>query len=862
MDGSFAAGADALCQLIHSTPIIDNHAHPLLKKSHIDRYPLLTIVTEAHGDAIDSSRTSLAHLRAVKQLAKQLNCGETWDAVERAIEKERRTDYNAWTRQCLSGIECVLVDDGLDNEEAVESYGYFDNFAPSASKRIVRIEQVVAKLIEHACTTQTSSEKAFEAAISNFETALRQAISDKEVVGFKSVICYRTGLNIPLEASEDEARSAFKGIFSQRQAVNAAKFTRLDHRPLNEFVVHRLAQLIRDSDDKHKKPIQFHTGLGDNDLTLTRSSPAHLQDFARAYPTVPIVLLHSGYPFDRETGYMAALYANVYADIGEVFPFINRDGQESIVRHVLELCPWEKIIWSTDGHWFPETYFLSVIQMKEVFHTVLCEFVHKRDVTWAQAAQMVEDMLFNTSNKIYGLGLKLKHRATNSIEPTLDFTTTFESKQLMKVLSNAAKPHYVRLCWLDYTATLRMRIVPSRHALNLLKSNMPLIATVPKCVFGQLQNDHIDSEAGPSGQYKLFPDSHSLHHGPRDGHMMMMCEFKEDDGSAVDLCPRTMLKRAVEQARLQNLELMFGFEIEFVLVQRSESGQYDLLNGDGHAWSTARAVEHEVFERVLETAIERLDKAGVYVELVHAESAKGQFEIVLPKATPLKAVDTLIFAREIISACASASGYKMTLHPKPVANACGTAAHAHISVASDDSSKNLYESFYAGILTHMRGICAFTYSNMVSYERVQDGFWAGGTWITWGTQNRETPLRKIENSHWEVKCMDGLANPYMAMSALVLAGLDGVKKGTELVWGDCSKDPASLSPKERLQLGIDTKLPKSIDEALGALVSDEHLSALLGLDVVSRYVAVKKAEIQLLEPMEANERRKWIMDRY
>lgn len=861
MDGGFAAAAEALRQSILSTPIIDNHAHPLLKRGHIDRYPLLTIVTEAHGEALDSSRTSFAHIRAVKQLAKQLGCEETWEAVERAIENERRSDYSEWTRKCLSGIECVLVDDGLDNEEAVEPYSFFDHFAPSPSKRIVRIEQIAAKLIETACTTQRTSTQAFDAAISNFEAALKEAISDKEVVGFKSVICYRTGLDISRQPDEAQARSLFTDIFTQRQA-NATRFTRLDHRPLNEFIVHRLAQLIRDSNSGHKKPIQFHTGLGDNDLTLTRSSPAHLQEFARAYPTVPIVLLHSGYPFDRETGYMAALYANVYADIGEVFPFVNRDGQERIVRHVLELCPWEKIIWSTDGHWFPETYFLSIVQMREVFHTVLCKFVRKGDISWEQATQIVQDMLFNTSNKIYNLGLTFRPRLPINLHPSEGSQTKFESQQLLKHLTNAKTIQYLRLCWLDYTATARMRIIPSPQILRLLHNEEPFTAAVTKACFGQLQNDTLVSEVGPSGQYNLVPDMSSLHLGPRENHMTVMCDFKEDDGTSVDFCPRTILKKALDLARLQNLEFLFGFEIEFVLLRHSEDGEYEFLNSDGHAWSTVRAMDQDIVESVLEVATQRLENAGVSIEMLHAESAKGQFEIVLPKAKPLEAIDTLIFARQVISSCASAKGYRMTLHPKPVANACGTAAHAHISIVSDGSNTTLYESFYAGILSHLRSICAFTYSNMVSYERVKDGFWAGGTWVTWGTQNRETPLRKVDNSHWEFKCMDGLANPYLGMAALILAGLHGVREQKAMTWGDCTRDPASLSPDERLALGIDTKLPKSIDEALNALVGDQDMTGLLGVDVVRRYVSVKEAELELMKSLSERERRKWVIDRY
>lgn len=64
--------------------------------------------------------------------------------------------------------------------------------------------------------------------------------------------------------------------------------------------------------------VQFHTGLGDNDITLTLSSPAHLQPIIKAHPEANIVLLHSSYPYTREAGYLAGVYRNVYLDFGEV----------------------------------------------------------------------------------------------------------------------------------------------------------------------------------------------------------------------------------------------------------------------------------------------------------------------------------------------------------------------------------------------------------------------------------------------------------------------------------------------------------------------------------------------------------------
>jgi hypothetical protein len=373
---------ERLVRVIRSTPIIDNHAHPLLNLDSIGNYPLLSVTTEASGDAIHDAMTSLAHIRGVKQLARLLNCPASWESVVNAIEERRLHDYNEWIATCLAGIETVLVDDGLDNEDDVYPYGFFDWMTGGKAKRIVRIEKLAAQIIEEVLLQDSSPDEvedareAFDHVMTTFSARIRKYIEDPEVVSFKSIICYRTGLGIPREMDVGAAFAAFEKALAARSQVSdeeegkdPAPF-RLHHPGLNEVFVHRLACLIRDAEGPFRKPIQFHTGLGDNDISLLRASPSHLQDFIAQYPTVPIVLLHASYPFMREAAYLATVYANVYADIGEVFPCISQDGQEAILREILELCPWSKILWSTDGHWFPETYFLATEQVREVLEKV------------------------------------------------------------------------------------------------------------------------------------------------------------------------------------------------------------------------------------------------------------------------------------------------------------------------------------------------------------------------------------------------------------------------------------------------------------------------------------------------------------
>ncbi|EPE08166.1 glutamine synthetase-like protein [Ophiostoma piceae UAMH 11346] len=873
---------NTVIQAIRETPIIDNHAHPLLKLEAIDQHSLLSIVSEAHGDAIKGSVTSLPHQRAVQQLSVVLGCDATWESVQAAIKGRRRDDYTAWVAKCLSGIEAILLDDGLSNAEDAHVCSWHDGFTRSKCRRIVRIETIAAEIISSYCVepkkSQYTTERAFIEVLKEFDDQIQQSLSDPNVVGFKSVICYRTGLDIPAVADTDSAQLSLASIITSH-SLPETRFHRLQHDGLNDLLVHRTAELIGNSPGNLKKPIQFHTGLGDNDITLTKSSPAHLQEFIRTYPTVPIVLLHTGYPHARDAGYLATVYDNVYVDVGEVFPVVARHGQEAAVRQIFELCPWTKIMWSTDGHWFPETYLLAILQSREVLETVICDFVQKGDLSCQAAVQLVQNILFCNASKVYNLGLELPSpKGFDTVETKLQRPKTSSPEKYdlgvwKAFTSTKGEPAFVRISWLDYTSMPRMRMIPFKRFNRLVVENKPLDIGITKAALGLLQHDHIINTATPTGEYRLHPDFSSLRLGPIDGHVNMYGNFHEKNGANVSLCPRTQLIRSLELSAEQNISYLVGFEIEFVLLERTKpgsalsmsEGRYTMLENDGHMWSSSRFYVDKKLPQLLRDIVGQLDQAGIEVEQLHSESAPGQFELILPAKPPLEAVDTLLLVRDTIASLATDAGYKFTLHPKPYRDACGTASHVHMSLsnpyrAGDD--KSVYEPFYASILEHLPALMAFTYPNPASYERMVDGAWAGGRWVAWGTQNRETPLRKIEDSHWELKSFDGLANPYLALAALFYVGVYGIADQTQLTLSDCTTDPAGLMPEERRELGITTMLPASLDEALAALADDHIVSGLIGRDVVERYIEVKRAELSLYSSMHAHEFREWITERY
>ena len=145
----------------------------------------------------------------------------------------------------------------------------------------------------------------------------------------------------------------------------------------------------------------------------------------------------------------------------------------------------------------------------------------------------------------------------------------------------------------------------------------------------------------------------------------------------------------------------------------------------------------------------------------------------------MAAIDQVMHAREVITYIASIHGYRATLYPKPYADAAGTGLHMHLSFPAPVSTGS---SFFAGVLKNLPTICAFSLPGEDSYLRVADGAWSGGTWCIWGDNNREANLRRLEKdeNHWEIRCLDGFANVYLAAAAVIHAGILGVQGQMQL----------------------------------------------------------------------------------
>ncbi|KAK1144804.1 hypothetical protein N8T08_004816 [Aspergillus melleus] len=852
-----------LRHLIQSHPLIDNHAHNLLTQSaacNYAKYPFEQITSEAQGTALQNASTSLPLWRAAAQLQHLYGCASAdWDAVKRARDEYVLRDYDGLVRRCLQGTHALLLDDLLTDQD-IEPHGWHDRFAAARTRRIVRIEALAAQTLGTLWdgVTDFDDEAVMRDVWLKFrhdvERQISEAIADDAVVGFKSVVCYRTGLNVQAHDDSDDAVI----VNALSRCLRREGPPRVEDKPLNDWLVRLLLTLVQAAGVR--KPLQLHTGLGDNDIDLVLSNPAYLQPLVARFPGADFVLLHSAYPYTREAGYLACVYDNVYLDLGEVFPMVSRDAQEATVRQALEIVPTNRLLWSTDGHFFPETFWLANMQFRDALETVLVDYVQHGDFSLQQARSAAADILFHNSNRAYALNETL---SSDSLSLRVRPSSSPSTAQLDLFLRDNPDIKYIWMQFLDYTATTRVRMFPVRQFRKIVARQR----RIGICLATQLmiQNDCVAPEGSVTGQFYLQPDLNTLRRNAGlaspSASVMTFWQSETNHDEHIPGCPRSLLHDLTTTLQQSyNVTVTCGFEIEVIFLKSTGYGSDSPFapSVSNHSWSQMTPDTRSLLP-ILEEIVETLDSVDIHLEQFHAESAPGQFEFILPPGPPLLAVDTLLQARQVITHVAEQHGLRATLHPRPVPDAAGTAAHAHISI----SPATQEDSFLAGMLKHYPAVVAFTLSQAASYNRVQSGLWAGSEWVAWGSQNRETPVRKISPGHWEVKSLDGLANTYLAVAALLGAGLAGLRGGEVLGMKDCLHDPATLNPSARTDLGITTQLPRSLSESLVALGTDLEMQDILGKELVANYLIVKRLEAQKLESLGGEEeQRRWLVERY
>jgi hypothetical protein len=368
-------------------PIVDHHCHSLLREQPQDDEAFRNHLTETYIPemARDHVQHSLVYHWAIRELASFFGCAPEPDAVH-AARRERGVERIARDVVERGNFKTWLIDSGYGTDTTF-SLDELRGIVPCEIREVLRLEPMIERLILAADS------------FDGFLDAYRAALSDLRgagYVGMKSVIAYRSGLQVEL-VDRSAAAAAFKSV---HEAARRDGTVRIESKPLLDYLI---VAAVEES-ARQEVPIQFHTGLGDPDLDLTKVDPAALRlIFSDTYRAASIVLLHSGYPYSRSMAYLAAMFPNVYADFGEVQLFVAGRDLRAVVRELVGLAPASKILFSTDASLIPELYWLGAQAGRRTLGEVFEEHIADGLIDERTAIAMAEMMFWRNAERIYGL---------------------------------------------------------------------------------------------------------------------------------------------------------------------------------------------------------------------------------------------------------------------------------------------------------------------------------------------------------------------------------------------------------------------------------------------------------------------------
>jgi glutamine synthetase len=426
---------------------------------------------------------------------------------------------------------------------------------------------------------------------------------------------------------------------------------------------------------------------------------------------------------------------------------------------------------------------------------------------------------------------------------------------IQDVLARASSENLrlVRFLYCDHGNVVRGKAAHASALADCLESGIGL--TVAMQAFCLTEHLAPGTQLGPVGEIRLVPDVRTfsvLPYAPREARLL--CDMYTLDGEPWDLCPRTFLQQMIDRAGRQGLRVIAAFEYEFYLARQTDDGRF--VPADDSLCFSSDGMDRQ--GTVIGAIIDALEQQGLQPRQYYPELGPGQQELTIQHAPLLQAADRQIAVRETIRAVALQHGLVATFAPKPFDNQAGSGCHVHLSLwngghnvmydsAGQLGLSSLGRSFVAGILTHLPGLLALTCPSVNSYARLAPNMWSSA-FTCWGPDNREACVRvaspfkgRVEaTTNIEIKAVDGSANPYLALGALVAAGLDGIARGLDP--GDpVSINPTDIDESEREQRGI-RRYPATLAEAISELEQDEVLLDALGPRRAHEFIGVRRAE--------------------
>jgi len=366
-------------------------------------------------------------------------------------------------------------------------------------------------------------------------------------------------------------------------------------------------------------------------------------------------------------------------------------------------------------------------------------------------------------------------------------------------------------------------------------------------VEGMLPTDNADMFLYPDlDTFTIFPWR------PQQGKVArFICDVYRADRVPFEGDCRYILKKALKQAADMGYTFEVGPECEFFLFNADESGRPTTNTNEKAGFFDMGPLDNG--ENARRDIVLTLEDMGFDVEASHHEKAPSQHEVDFRYDEALRTADNIMTFKLAVKTIAKCHGLHATFMPKPRKEFSGSGMHINMSLHRD--GKNVFEDpngenglsreayyFMGGLMKHVKGICAVTNPLVNSYKRLKPGFEAP-VYVAWSTLGANTLIRvpniRGEHTRIELRSPDPSANPYLAIAACLMAGLDGIKNQIEPE-AEVRYNINSISEEEARARGIE-ELPTDMLQACKEMKKDPLMLKLLGERVFEQIYDAKIA---------------------
>ena len=374
---------------ITSIPVVDNHCHPVLLNQHMDVLRFRSYCTEATDPSFAEKHVpnTIYYLWLLRQMATFYGCERNEDDI---LAARSRLGADTLLEHLLraANIDTLVLDPAYPLSSASYTPERMGQLGHCRAVKMLRLETLMQELILDYSN--------FDEVIERFADQVRH-VHEHGYCALKSIVAYRTGLNIA-EWSKDEAAASF--LEARTQASEQGQL-RIAHKPLIDYLLHIAFQQAAEQ----QLPIQFHTGYGDSDTDMRLGNPLQLREVLerKDYHSMAVVLLHESYPYCQLGAYLAAIYPHVYFDLSYTIPFLDKLEMLAFTRQALSITPASKLMFSTDGIHLPEMHWAGALRGRSIIGQVLDEMIDADEIDEDQGYGIAQQILHDTAYAVYKL---------------------------------------------------------------------------------------------------------------------------------------------------------------------------------------------------------------------------------------------------------------------------------------------------------------------------------------------------------------------------------------------------------------------------------------------------------------------------